>query len=104
MEFCIATGEELIKLLSGSVGYLIFGKDKLIFVDEMHEKIKVLKNCEPEAKRLYIFFSKEFSIAEYLKENKVYKVIFGNEDKLIIESYPDKEEVLEAHGVLIPLS
>ena len=104
MEFCIVTGEELIKLLSGRKGYLIFGKDKLIFVDEMNDKIRVLKNCEPEAKRLYIFYSDEFTIVEYIKEDKVYRVIFGKEDELIIESYPDREERLVAHGVLIPLS
>jgi len=101
--FCLVTGKELIKLLSGYRGYLIFGKRELIFVDIDHDKIKKITNCEPCAKRLYIFYSKEFSKVEFVKEEKVYQIVFGYSDKVLIISYPDRKEVIEVYGTLIPL-
>ena len=103
LSFCLVTGEELRKLITGQRGYLIFGENQLIFVDILNEKVRKIKNCEPEAKRLYIFYSEKFSAVEYVKEDKVYQIIFGYSDKVLIVEYPDKNEVIEIEGSLIPI-
>jgi len=102
LSFCLVTGEELQKLITNYRGYLIFGKSELIFVDIDHERIRKIRNCEPEAKRLYVFYSNEFSKVEFVKEDKVYQLIFTNEGKVLIVSYPNKTEVIEIEGTLIP--
>jgi len=101
MDFCLVTGEELHKLITGYRGYLVFGKSELIFVDVDHERIRKIRNCEPTAKRLYIFYSDQFSKIEFVQEDKVYQLAFSDEGKVIITSYPKKTEVIEIEGVLI---
>jgi len=100
--FCLVTGEELQKLISGYRGVLIFDESELIFMDIDHERIRKIRNCEPCAKRLYVFYSDKFSSTEYVKEDKAYQIIFGYEDKVVIVSYPDKSQVIEIEGTLIP--
>jgi len=102
MSFCLVTGEELQKLITNNRGYLIFGKSELIFVDIDHEKIRKIRNCEPEAKGIYVFYSNEFSKVEFVKEDKVYQITFTNEGKVLIMSYPNKKEIIEIEGTLIP--
>jgi hypothetical protein len=103
LSFCLVTGEELRKLISGTRGYLIFGKNELIFVDILNERIRKIRNCEPEAKRLYIFYSDKFGAVEWVKEDKVYQIIFGYEDKVLIVEYPNKTNTIEIEGSLLPI-
>ena len=103
LSFCLVTGEELRKLVTGQRGYLIFGDSELIFVDILNERIRKIRNCEPEAKRLYIFYSEKFGAVEWVKEDKVYQIVFGYGDKVLIVEYPDKNETIEVEGSLIPI-
>jgi len=103
LSFCLITGEEARKLISGQRGYLIFGGSELIFVDILNERIRKIRNCEPQAKRLYIFYSDKFSAVEFVKEEKVYQIIFGFDDKILLVEYPDKEQTIEIEGSLLPI-
>ena len=94
----LATGAELVRLMSTKNGVLVYHLNTLYFIGFQNDRLKIakLRTIYP-ALETKIFVSDEFDKVQKLDKSKLYLLLFGNVTLQIID-YKTGEVVLVLTG------